>query len=125
VYANDAFDDLLGEAKCFECGKTAVKRCSRCRNAWYCGRKCQVKNWDGHKKVCNLICSAEKSEAKAKAKAKKAKAKAAQAATARSTGAGVGVGAGSGSGAGVGTSVAPDQEAQPPTGRVLVEEVVE
>jgi len=134
VYANDAFDDLLGEAKCFECGKPAIKRCSKCRNAWYCSRKCQVRNWKAHKKVCDIISEAEKSDAKAaKAAAKAATAAAgAGAGVAAASGAGVGAG-GSNAGAGAGAAMSAAEvaekvrasEAPRPAKRVLVEEVVE
>ena len=120
VYANEAFDDLLGEAKCFECGKPGVKRCSRCKNAWYCGRKCQVKNWKAHKKVCDLVVDATKADADSKvaaaaeekaaaAAAKRAKkgkkgkrnrAAAARAGTSADPGAGAGAGTAAGAGAG-------------------------
>ena len=29
---------VAGPPKCALCGKEATKRCSRCRNEWYCGR---------------------------------------------------------------------------------------
>jgi hypothetical protein len=36
------------------CGARDVKlsMCSRCHNAWYCSRECQVKTWPMHKKHC-------------------------------------------------------------------------
>ena len=42
------------------CGKPLVgdardkNRCTRCKQAWYCGRACQKKHWNegGHKKEC-------------------------------------------------------------------------
>ena len=133
MYANDAFDDLLGEAKCFECGKPAIKRCSKCRNAWYCSRKCQVRNWKAHKKVCDIISEAEKSDAKAaKAAAKAATAAAGAGAGVAASGAGVAAG-GSNAGAGAGAAMSAAEvaekvrasEAPRPAKRVLVEEVVE
>ncbi|EFJ29337.1 hypothetical protein SELMODRAFT_91741 [Selaginella moellendorffii] len=44
--------------KCADCGAPAEKRCSRCKNDWYCGRSCQVANWKIHKKICDLVSSA-------------------------------------------------------------------
>jgi len=29
-----------------------MKKCSRCRNTYYCSRECQTKDWKEHKKVC-------------------------------------------------------------------------
>lgn len=41
--------------KCPVCNEMASKCCSKCRQEWYCSRKCQVKHWSNHKKTCNLI----------------------------------------------------------------------
>ena len=39
---------------CSQCGKqrAALKRCSRCKEASYCGAECQRAAWKGHKKKC-------------------------------------------------------------------------
>jgi hypothetical protein len=39
---------------CAHCGKQGVefKRCSRCKQASYCGTACQNANWKSHKKKC-------------------------------------------------------------------------
>ena len=39
---------------CSYCGKKrpALKRCSRCKQASYCGAECQNAAWKGHKKTC-------------------------------------------------------------------------
>jgi hypothetical protein len=39
---------------CAHCGKQGAgfKRCSRCKQASYCGVACQNANWKGHKKTC-------------------------------------------------------------------------
>jgi len=39
---------------CSNCGKqrAALKRCSRCKQASYCGAECQNAAWKGHKKSC-------------------------------------------------------------------------
>ena len=44
-------------AACSFCGKdgkqrTALKRCSICKHAWYCGAECQKAGWKKHKKKC-------------------------------------------------------------------------
>ena len=41
-------------ASCAHCGKEGAgfKRCSVCKEAWYCGAACQKANWKGHKKTC-------------------------------------------------------------------------
>jgi len=39
---------------CSQCGKrgAALKLCSRCKQASYCGAECQTKGWKVHKKTC-------------------------------------------------------------------------
>lgn len=37
------------------CGKvvtSGLKRCGRCKNAWYCNRECQERDWPFHKQNC-------------------------------------------------------------------------
>ncbi|GAB1598736.1 zinc finger MYND domain-containing protein 10-like [Argonauta hians] len=56
TYNLDVLDELIPEPpKCAVCGDKASKRCSRCRNIWYCRRECQVSHWTKHKAVCDLI----------------------------------------------------------------------
>uniref|UniRef100_S4RFB6 Zinc finger MYND domain-containing protein 10 n=1 Tax=Petromyzon marinus TaxID=7757 RepID=S4RFB6_PETMA len=59
MYKSDVMEALLPEeARCCVCGATAKKRCSRCRNEWYCRRlcrECQVQHWPKHKNVCSLL----------------------------------------------------------------------
>ncbi|KER28608.1 hypothetical protein T265_13539 [Opisthorchis viverrini] len=57
----DGTANPLGNApKCVVCGADAPKRCSRCRQEWYCRRECQVKHWPKHKKACDLLYNSEK-----------------------------------------------------------------
>ena len=43
----------LGDiSTCKMCQKEAAKKCARCKNAEYCSRECQVKDWQEHKKYC-------------------------------------------------------------------------
>eukprot|EP01112_Ceratiomyxa_fruticulosa_P000837 TRINITY_DN10774_c0_g1_i1.p1 TRINITY_DN10774_c0_g1~~TRINITY_DN10774_c0_g1_i1.p1 ORF type:complete len:164 (-),score=44.56 TRINITY_DN10774_c0_g1_i1:17-481(-) len=51
----DQIEQFLPPAKCAWCGKPAPKKCSRCKNEWYCERECQVKAWPRHKNVCDII----------------------------------------------------------------------
>ncbi|XP_044307133.1 zinc finger MYND domain-containing protein 10 [Varanus komodoensis] len=56
TYNLDVMEALIpNKPKCGMCGCEATKRCSRCRNEWYCRRECQVKHWQKHKKACNLM----------------------------------------------------------------------
>jgi len=53
-------EEMLGEPKCAVCGEAATKRCSRCKNAWYCSRECQVGDWKSHKTMCDVVAGAGK-----------------------------------------------------------------
>nr|CAD7576537.1 unnamed protein product [Timema californicum] len=55
TYDMDTLEMLEKPPACVTCGDQGVKRCSRCKTAWYCGRECQVKNWPKHKKICDLV----------------------------------------------------------------------
>lgn len=90
MYTMDGFSEEEA-AKCANCGKDAVKRCSRCHSEWYCGRECQVSTptpsspssalrlvcpstdpspftcrqvsaWKGHKAICDVLVTAPKPE---------------------------------------------------------------
>ncbi|XP_026581183.1 zinc finger MYND domain-containing protein 10 [Pseudonaja textilis] len=61
TYSLDVMEALMPDKpKCAVCGCEATKRCSRCRNEWYCKRECQVQHWQKHKKACNLIADTVK-----------------------------------------------------------------
>ncbi|ETE70874.1 Zinc finger MYND domain-containing protein 10, partial [Ophiophagus hannah] len=61
TYNLDVMEALIPDKpKCAMCGCEATKRCSRCRNEWYCKRECQVQHWQKHKKACNLIADTMK-----------------------------------------------------------------
>ena len=49
-----AMSASAGGCTCSHCGKTGFgfKRCSRCKQASYCGAECQTVAWKGHKKLC-------------------------------------------------------------------------
>ena len=44
---------------CYHCkeekGRALLMVCSSCRIAHYCSRQCQVANWSGHKRECNIF----------------------------------------------------------------------
>jgi len=54
-YNSFDLESCLEEPKCAKCGQPAEKRCSRCKNEWYCSRQCQVDAWEGHKTVCDIV----------------------------------------------------------------------
>ncbi|KAK9511507.1 hypothetical protein O3M35_000147 [Rhynocoris fuscipes] len=39
---------------CLTCFSKADKRCSKCKKAWYCSRKCQLEHWSAHKHLCQI-----------------------------------------------------------------------
>ncbi|KAK9759830.1 hypothetical protein K7432_016740 [Basidiobolus ranarum] len=45
------------QSKCYVCGTGLLKRfcCSYCKAVKYCGRGCQIKDWEQHKKLCSLL----------------------------------------------------------------------
>eukprot|EP01029_Cantina_marsupialis_P021612 TRINITY_DN5208_c0_g1_i1.p1 TRINITY_DN5208_c0_g1~~TRINITY_DN5208_c0_g1_i1.p1 ORF type:complete len:456 (+),score=103.82 TRINITY_DN5208_c0_g1_i1:53-1420(+) len=55
LYIDDDLSAVLETPKCAVCGEAAMKRCSRCKNEWYCTRECQVKAWKKHKPVCDVV----------------------------------------------------------------------
>ncbi|XP_020278605.1 zinc finger MYND domain-containing protein 10 isoform X2 [Pseudomyrmex gracilis] len=51
--------DRLETKKCSLCQKVSKNRCSKCKETWYCSRQCQVKDWEKHKDICNMITKTE------------------------------------------------------------------
>ncbi|KAL3320906.1 Zinc finger MYND domain-containing protein 10 [Cichlidogyrus casuarinus] len=49
--------ELRSSPCCVVCGEAASKRCSRCRQEWYCRRQCQVEHWPKHKSACDVLQS--------------------------------------------------------------------
>jgi hypothetical protein len=48
-------DEIGFQYVCWACkkpSKTQIKRCGRCRIAYYCDQECQKKHWLEHKKTC-------------------------------------------------------------------------
>jgi hypothetical protein len=58
LYDLSQLEALLDDPNCAKCGQAAEQRCSRCKQEWYCSRKCQVEAWKGHKSVCDLMINA-------------------------------------------------------------------
>ena len=48
---------------CSSCGSSGATKklspCSRCRAAWYCGKECQLADWQSHKKGCRQAAKAQ------------------------------------------------------------------
>ncbi|NWX94341.1 ZMY10 protein, partial [Nothoprocta pentlandii] len=56
TYSLDMMEVLVPDKpRCRTCGAEAAKRCSRCRNEWYCSRPCQLQHWHKHKAACKLL----------------------------------------------------------------------
>jgi len=61
TYDFDKMDSLIcGPSYCSRCNTEATKRCSRCKQEWYCTRECQVEHWKEHKPVCDIYVNASK-----------------------------------------------------------------
>ncbi|XP_076647141.1 zinc finger MYND-type containing 10 [Halictus rubicundus] len=60
---SDAYDldklDCIDIKECCVCREVARKRCSKCKMVWYCGRECQVKDWEKHKVICDKVTKTE------------------------------------------------------------------
>ena len=54
---NDSSKNKLNGKRCNYCNKIdgKLKTCTRCKQAFYCSKKCQKKDWKNHKKVCKKI----------------------------------------------------------------------
>lgn len=70
LYTSEVFEDFMEDPKCAECGELATQRCSKCKNAWYCSRDCQLRQWKKHKPICALF-TMEKNENETKAQSVK------------------------------------------------------
>ena len=56
VSNNDIIEMDERKSCCWVCKKqNCVLRCGRCRRVFYCGVKCQKKDWSQHKKHCVAI----------------------------------------------------------------------
>lgn len=52
-YSIDTFEHTLpSRGTCATCGAEAEKRCSKCKQIWYCTRDCQAAHWKIHKANC-------------------------------------------------------------------------
>ena len=45
---------------CATCKKKAVRKCSRCKQEYYCDEKCQSEDWRMHRSVCSVMTSLRK-----------------------------------------------------------------
>ena len=49
-----------------ECQQPGSRRCSRCKQAWYCSPQCQRRAWPAHKSACIALALSVSSAAAAK-----------------------------------------------------------
>jgi hypothetical protein len=72
LHVAEALKALALKDSCAHCGKqgTALKRCSICKHAWYCGAACQNAAWKRHKKTCAPPLSTKDVRARVDAAAK-------------------------------------------------------
>lgn len=47
--------DQQQQQACGKCHATAVKKCSKCEQIYYCSRECQVEHWPVHKESCQRV----------------------------------------------------------------------
>ena len=64
LYNDEVFEEFMDDPKCADCGQLATQRCSKCRQAWYCSRDCQLRQWKGHKSICALFNLSKEEEKK-------------------------------------------------------------
>jgi len=57
LYNTNILDGLMEGFKCANCQKEALRRCSKCKQEFYCSRECQVEHWKSHKKACQVPAS--------------------------------------------------------------------
>lgn len=55
LYGNGLFEGLLEGFNCNNCHQNATKRCSKCKQVWYCSRDCQLSDWKVHKPTCQNL----------------------------------------------------------------------
>ncbi|CAD8161362.1 unnamed protein product [Paramecium pentaurelia] len=64
LYSNTVFEGIIDGFKCEKCTKEATKRCSRCKQVWYCSKDCQVGDWPKHKLNCQIITTQKQEDSK-------------------------------------------------------------
>ncbi|MES1905033.1 MAG: hypothetical protein MHPSP_001527 [Paramarteilia canceri] len=47
-------DKKSSSSPCQICKRFASKKCSKCKEIWYCSQECQSKDWENHKIVCSI-----------------------------------------------------------------------
>ena len=58
----DENDLIIVQAPCSWCHQLTETKCSACKEAHYCSRKCQKSDWKKHKQICGKIKKLEPRE---------------------------------------------------------------
>jgi MYND finger len=62
-WAEVCHNQKCGKREQLETEGSRMKRCSKCRDAWYCNAECQKANWPSHKKRCKVLKEAAEKRA--------------------------------------------------------------
>jgi predicted Zn-ribbon and HTH transcriptional regulator len=62
IFDTTNLEYFMDDPKCANCGQDGIKRCSRCKSEWYCGKECQIQRWKSHKELCATFVELNKEQ---------------------------------------------------------------